>query len=91
MTGLFGGYLALMDTIGGGVLYVLIGTKAWTDTQDGRFFRLGAGALSLGAFAGLVGGLLAGAGGSAFAIGILGAIVSAFLTGILEAIRKSLE
>jgi hypothetical protein len=51
MGGVLGGYLFVVDIIGGAVLWVAIGSKAWR--EGGRVFRLGAGAMSIGAAIGI--------------------------------------
>lgn len=40
--------LRLVNAIGGGVLWILIGAKAYVDNETGRNYRLGAGALIVG-------------------------------------------
>lgn len=53
MGGLFGGLLDLVNVMGGGILYLLIGSKAWKDSKEGRFFRLASGTIGLGLILGV--------------------------------------
>jgi hypothetical protein len=53
MGGLFGGLLGIVNVIGGSILTLLIGSKAWTESEDGRFFRLGVGVLFIGPMIGV--------------------------------------
>ena len=49
MTGLFGGILAIVEFIGGCILFVLIGGRAWKADQTARGYRLNIGG-TLGGF-----------------------------------------
>src|SRR6266849_6194306 len=65
MSGLFGGLLNLIDPLGGYVLHVLIGPKAWKEGKGARMARLIFG----GAFAGtVIGAFIGGICGLVFSI-----------------------
>ena len=49
MNGIFGGFLAIVDSIGGGFLYILIGEAASRSGAGARLVRLVLGALLFGA------------------------------------------
>lgn len=49
-----GGLLLLLRTVGKGVLFVLIGSKAGAETETANNYRLTTGALALGLVVGLV-------------------------------------
>jgi hypothetical protein len=55
MGGFFGGFLGLINAVGGGVLQVLIGLKAWNDNASGRHYRVVAGSIASGL---VIGGIL---------------------------------
>lgn len=48
MGGLFGGILGLINIIGGGILYALLGSPAWRPTSRGRWVRVLFGGATLG-------------------------------------------
>jgi hypothetical protein len=48
MGGLFGGFLSLINVVGGHILHVLIGSPAWKDKKKARQARLTAGTTALG-------------------------------------------
>lgn len=54
MGGLFGGFLSLVNAAGGGILYLLIGSKAWNETEGGRHYRLSAGSIAIGLIIGAI-------------------------------------
>ncbi len=45
MGGLFGGLLGLVNLVGGLILYLLIGAKAWRENEKGRDARRRTGAI----------------------------------------------
>lgn len=50
MGGIFGGFLSIIDSIGGGFLYILVGEAASKSGSGAKFARLLFGALIFGAF-----------------------------------------
>ena len=58
MGGVFGGYLFLVNGVGGAVLHVLVGGKSWKESDAGRNLRLITGAIVLGAVLGMIVGSL---------------------------------
>jgi hypothetical protein len=48
MGGVFGGLLGLINAVGGAVLYVLLGSKAWRESEQGRKERRNMGSLVFG-------------------------------------------
>jgi|ERR1051325_3119026 TRAP-type uncharacterized transport system fused permease subunit len=54
MGGLLGGILWLVNIIGGGVLYILVGMAAWRDTSKARWIRVLLGGWVLGLVVGLI-------------------------------------
>src|SRR4051794_40932053 len=48
MGGIFGGILSLIAFLGGCVLFVLVGSRAWSPTTIGRWLRLLAGGATCG-------------------------------------------
>ena len=95
MSGLFGGYLYLVELVGGFVLYILIGGKAWKKSDDGRFFRLALGALSIGGVLGAILGWTIVAKhdqwAATFWLGVFGALISCGLTAALNWIGRNLD
>ena len=93
MSGLFGGYLGLVNVIGGGILYLLIGAKA--HDPRARVPRLLFGSLVVGLTIGLLAPLTMfesrDLGLALIACSFLGVLASAILTGVLEWIRYHLE
>jgi hypothetical protein len=54
MGGIFGGLLEAINMLGGGILYVLIGSNAWRVGQLARWCRLAAAAYLIGIVGGIV-------------------------------------
>lgn len=54
MTGLFRGLLEIVNLLGGTVLFILVGSKAWAKSRTGRNFRLTFGGLVIGIVAAVV-------------------------------------
>lgn len=54
MGGIFGGVIELVNLLGGCFLYVLIGKKAWKETNSVRAYRIFFGGLICGAVLGPV-------------------------------------
>jgi hypothetical protein len=54
MGDLFGGFLSIFNVVGGGILYLLIGSKAQKENESGRHYRLSAGSISIGLILGVI-------------------------------------
>jgi hypothetical protein len=54
MDGLVGGFLSLVDSVGGRILYALIGSSARKDNKEARANRLILGGFVLGSIVGMV-------------------------------------
>lgn len=58
MGGIFGGFLEAMNVIGGGLLYLLVGSAAWRETGRARWYRVNTGSVIVGLAFGFIGYLL---------------------------------
>jgi hypothetical protein len=48
MKGIFGGIISLINIIGGCIIFLLIGERAWKESNTGRRWRLAYGSLCCG-------------------------------------------
>lgn len=83
MGGVFGGLLRIYSFLGGCLIYLLIGRRAWTDSVGAYWWRLSIGSLSIGILVGIFTSM------NVFAASSLSIVFGVLLRGLHEGLSSS--